>query len=196
MEKSDTDSSTKKRRSHHKKCKCPSCSKEVFDLKRHLCMHVKNEDIDEVDVDKSFSIAVNTTKRRGPRRPGNRKGLPLKWCPVEDCSYVTAHLRKHLMNNHRVKAGAYFDNLLKEARLYKGKEEVDNLPLVKQEPETRSLQQQQPVDKEPEVSVEEVKEDQEEPSSYLEDEDYEEDQLQEQYFTSANPKTTRHKWLV
>ena len=196
MEKSDTDSSTKKRRSHHKKCKCPSCSKEVFDLKRHLRMHVKNEDIDEVDVDKSFSIAVNTTKRRGPRRPGNRKGLPLKWCPVEDCSYVTAHLRKHLMNNHRVKAGAYFDNLLKEARLYKGKEEVDNLPLVKQEPETRSLQQQQPVDKEPEVSVEEVKEDQEEPSSYLEDEDYEEDQLQEQYFTSANPKTTRHKWLV
>lgn len=196
MEKSDTDSSTKKRRSHHKKCKCPSCSKEVFDLKRHLCMHVKNEDIDEVDVDKSFSIVVNTTKRRGPRRPGNRKGLPLKWCPVEDCSYVTAHLRKHLMNNHRVKAGAYFDNLLKEARLYKGKEEVDNLPLVKQEPETRSPQQQQPVDKEPEVSVEEVKEDQEEPSSYLEDEDYEEDQLQEQYFTSANPKTTRHKWLV
>ena len=66
MEKSDTDSSTKKRRSHHKKCKCPSCSKEVFDLKRHLCMHIKNEDIDEVDVDKSFSIAVNTTKRRGP----------------------------------------------------------------------------------------------------------------------------------
>ena len=79
------------------------------------------------------------------------------------------------MNNHRVKAGAYFDNLLKEARLYKGKEEVDNLPLVKQEPETRSPQQQQPVDKEPEVSVEEVKEDQDEPYSYLEDEDYEED---------------------
>lgn len=100
------------------------------------------------------------------------------------------------MNNHRVKAGAYFDNLLKEARLYKGKEEVDDLPLVKQEPETRSPRQQQPVDKEPEVSVEEVKEDQDEPYSYLEDEDYEEDQLQEQYFTSANPKTTRHKWLV
>lgn len=36
------------------------------------------------------------------------------------------------------------------------------------------------MDKEPEVSVEEVKEDQEEPSSDLEDEDYEEDQLQEQ----------------
>ena len=52
------------------------------------------------------------------------------------------------------------------------------------------------MDKEPEVSVEEVKEDQEEPSSDLEDEDYEEDQLQEQYFTSANPKTTQHKWLV
>ena len=100
------------------------------------------------------------------------------------------------MNNHRVKAGAYFDNLLKEARLYKGKEEVDDLPLVKQEPETRSPRQQQPVDKEPEVSVEEVKEDQDEPYSYLEDEDYEEDQLQEQYFTSASPKTTRHKWLV
>lgn len=196
MEKSDTGSSTKKRRSHHKKCKCLFCSKEVFDLKRHLRMQEKNEDIDEVDVHKSFSIAVNTTKRRGSRRPGNRKGLPLKWCPVEDCSYVTALLQKHLMNNHSVKAGTYFDNLLKVARLYKGKEEVDDLPLVKQGPETRSPQQQQPVDKEPEVSVEEVKEDQEEPSSDLEDEDYEEDQLQEQYFTSANPKTTQHKWLV
>ena len=52
------------------------------------------------------------------------------------------------------------------------------------------------MDKEPEVSVEEVKEDQEEPSSDLEDKDYEENQLQEQYFTSANPKTTQHKWLV
>ena len=81
------------------------------------------------------------------------------------------------------------------ARLYKGKLEVDDLPLIKEEPETRSPQHKEPVDKEPQVLVEEVKEDKEEPSSDLEDPDYE-DELQEQFFTSANPKTTRHKWLV
>lgn len=128
-------------------------------------------------------------------RKENRKGLPLKWCPVEDCSYVTPHLRKHLVNNHRIPSGAYFDDLLKVARLYKGKLEVDDLPLIKEEPETRSPQHKEPVDKEPQVLVEEVKEDKEEPSSDLEDPDYE-DELQEQFFTSANPKTTRHKWLV
>ena len=46
-EESDTVSSTKKRRSHHKKYKCPFCSKELFDLKRHLRMHAKNEEIEE-----------------------------------------------------------------------------------------------------------------------------------------------------
>ena len=38
-------------RSHHKKSKCNYRSKEVFDLKRHLRMHAKNDKIEEADVE-------------------------------------------------------------------------------------------------------------------------------------------------
>lgn len=73
-----TPATQSKRRSHHKKSKCPYCSKEVFDLKRHLRMHTKNDEIEETDVERSFHIAVKSTRRRGSQRPGKRRGIPLK----------------------------------------------------------------------------------------------------------------------
>ena len=53
-----TPATQSKVRSHHKKSKCLYCSKEVFDLKRHLRMHAKNDEIEEVDVERSFHVAV------------------------------------------------------------------------------------------------------------------------------------------
>ena len=194
-----------KARSHHKKSKCPYCKKEVFDLKRHLRMHARQEEIEEGDVDKAFNVAAKKIKRRGPQRSGKRKGLPLKWCPIADCSFVTCHMRKHLANKHRVKAGGYLESLLKVARLYQGKYEVDDLsnPKCKKEPE-RSVSSAVPM-----VSLENNGEESgregqdlalEENSSYSEDDDNDEDfpgfQLQEDFFTNPSPKTNREKWLI
>ena len=39
-----TPATQSKCRSHHKKSKCPYCSKQLFDLKWHLRMHAKNDD--------------------------------------------------------------------------------------------------------------------------------------------------------
>lgn len=88
-------------------------------------------------MERSFHIAVKSTRRRGSQRPGKRRHIPLKWCPVPDCSFVTAHMRQHLANKHRIKAGAYFEGLIKVARLYAGKSELEDLPRVKpkKEPE-------------------------------------------------------------
>ena len=82
-------------------------------------------------MERSFYVAVKSTRRRGSQRPGKRPGIPLKWCPVPECSFVTAHMRKHLANKHRIKAGAYFEGLIQVARLYAGKSELEDLPQIK-----------------------------------------------------------------
>ena len=192
--------------SHHKKMKCVFCGKEVFDLKRHLRMHANNEEIEDAELEKSFSIATKANKRRGPRRPGNRKGLPLKWCPVTDCSFVTAHLRKHLANKHKVKAGAYMDNLLKVARSYQGQGEVEDLPIFTTKEEQKTLTSPKHLEivasPMPELEHEEVASSNVSDASEPEyeddqnDEDYDGYVLQEEYFKEISPKTIRHKSLV
>ena len=97
-----TPATQSKCRSHHKKSKCPYCSKELFDLKGHLRMHAKNDEIEEADVERSFHVAVKSTRRRGSQRPSKRPGILLNWCPVPDCSFVTAHMLKHLAKKHRI----------------------------------------------------------------------------------------------
>lgn len=199
-----SDPKKRKGRSHHKKSKCPYCNKEVFDLKRHLRMNAKQE-IEEGEVDRAFNVAVKTTRHRRPQRPGNRKGLPMKWCPVTDCSFVTCHMRQHLANKHRIKAHGYLESLLKVARNYQGRYEVDDLLNIKlkKEPE-RSVSTAVPMVNLENESKVSGRQDQdiasEEPSSDYEDDDKDEDfegfQLQEDFFTNPNPKTTREKWLV
>lgn len=162
-------------------------------------MHAKQEEIEEGEVDRAFNVAVKTTRRRGPQRPGNRKGLPMKWCPVTDCSFVTCHMC------HWIKAGGYLESLLKVARNYQGRYEVDDLLNIKlkKEPE-RSVSTAVPMVKLENESEVSGRQDQdiasEEPSSDYEDDDKDEDfegfQLQEDFFTNPNPKTTREKWLV
>ena len=53
-----SDSKKQRGRSHHRKSTCPYSKKEVFDLKRHLRMHVRNEEIEEGDVDRAFNVAA------------------------------------------------------------------------------------------------------------------------------------------
>ena len=197
-----TPATQSKCRSHHKKSKCIYCSKEVFDLKRHLRMHAKNDEIEEVDVERSFHVAVKSTRRRGPQRPGKRPGIPLKWCPVPDCSFVTAHMRKHLANKHRIKAGAYFEGLIQVARLYAGKSELEDLPQIKPKKELEGslttsettvnsqdsyTEQYQVMNTEPEGQDLESSQPPSDPEDNSDDEDYEEFQPQEEYFTSATP---------
>jgi len=66
---SETSSDPKKQkgRSHHKKSKCPYCKKEVFDLKRHLRMHVRQEEIEEGEVDRAFNVAAKKRDAEGRR---------------------------------------------------------------------------------------------------------------------------------
>jgi len=119
-------------------------------------------------------------------------------------------MRKHLANKHRVKAGGYLDSLLKVARLYQGKNEVEDLPepKCKKQPET-SVSTAAPVVSVGNESEDNNREDQdtalEEHSSDFEDddddddekdEDYQRYQLQEDFFSNPNPKTNREKWLI
>ncbi len=169
-----------------------------MDLKRHLQTHVKREEMDDAELVKFFHVADNARKRRAPRRQGNKKGLPKKWCPL--CKFVTAHLRKHLANKHHIKKGGYMDTYIKVARLYRGKDEIDDLPPLALKQETDNATP--PTASEtanPDPTPNPKAEDNE--PSYASEEEYEvEDEeeygLQEEFFTTPNPKNNRHKWLV
>lgn len=121
-------------------------------------------------------------------------------------------MRQHLANKHRIKAGAYFEGLIKVARLYAGKSELEDLPRVKpkKEPEgslTTSettvnrqdsyTEQDQVMNVEPEKGQDlQSSQPPSDPKDNDHDEDYKEFQLQEEYFISATPKNALHKWLI
>ena len=161
-------------------------------------MHVKKEEMEEEDLEKFFNVAAWYNKSRGPRRPANKTGIPLKWCPI--CKFVTPHLRKHLANKHKMKEGGYMDNCLKVARGYQGKDEVEDLPLltVKQEPattmsSTATETAASPVPKSEDSNPSYASEPEDEEYKDEEDDEY---ALQEEFFKNPNPKTIRHEWLV
>ena len=110
------------KRQHHAKRPCPVCGKDEGNLKCHLKSHAKKGLIEENQVDKLLAVAT-----RGPGRASHdktKKGLKLKWCPVEDCSTVTHYLRSHLTHFHHMKPGELFNTHLKVARHYQGSAEV------------------------------------------------------------------------
>ena len=105
----------------------PSAAKDEGNLKGHLKSHAKKGLIEENQVDKLVAVAIHQGKTRGPGRASHnktKKGLKLKWCPVEDCSTVTHYLRSHLTHFHHMKPGELFNTHLKVARHYQGSAEV------------------------------------------------------------------------
>lgn len=101
-------------------------------------------------------------------------------------------MRQHLANKHRIKAGAYFEGLIKVARLYAGKSELEDLPRVKpkKEPEGSLTTSETTVNRQDSYT------EQDQVMNVEPDEDYKEFQLQEEYFISATPKNALHKWLI
>ena len=115
------------KRQHHAKRPCPVCGKDEGNLKCHLKSHVKKGLIEENQVDKLLAVAIHQCKTRGPGRASQnktKKGLKLKWCPVDDCSAVTHFLRSHLTHFHQMKPGELLNNHLRVARHYQGSTEV------------------------------------------------------------------------
>ena len=106
---------------------CPICSKDEGNLKGHHKSHAKKGLIEENQVDKLVAVVIHQGKTREPGRASHnktKKGLKLKWCPVEDCSTVTHYLRSHLTHFHHMKPGELLNTHLKVARHYQGSAEV------------------------------------------------------------------------
>lgn len=93
--------------------------------------------------------------------------------------------------------GGYMDSCIKVARLYRGKEEIEDLPplTVKQEPDntTSPMATETAI---PKAADTEPSYDSEPEAEEYKGEDAEDYALQEEFFKEPNPKTIRHKWLV
>ena len=106
------------KRQHHAKRPCPVCGKDEGNLKRHLKSHAKKGLIEENQVEKLLAVAIHQGKTRGPCRASHnktKKGLKLRWCPVDNCSMVTHYLRSHLTHFHRMKPGELLNTHLRVA---------------------------------------------------------------------------------
>ena len=115
------------KRQHHAKRPCPVCGKDEGNLKRHLKSHAKKGLIEENQVEQLLAVAIHQGKTRGPCRASHnktKKGLKLRWCPVDNCSTVTHYLRSHLTHFHRMKPGELLNTHLRVARYYQGSVEV------------------------------------------------------------------------
>ena len=201
------------RRSHHRKLKCPLCTTEVFDLKRHIRSHVKKDGLSEHKVNQVYSVAVVANKRHGPPRKsnqGSRAGLPYKWCPFKGCDIATHRLKSHLTHYHRLRPGALLDGYLKVAKVYRGKKEkrkLADLLHVSSESEDDSspparkvvatCTSTQPTTTLPSPpAVARTTSDSETSAGSDEDEEFQDRVLQEDFFTCPTPSSKRHQWLV
>ena len=174
------------------------CHKEIFDLLHHIRKHAEKGAISQ-DVSKMASVAKRKHRRRAVHR-GQRPELKYKWCPYEGCQAVTHLLRSHLQYKHRARSGKLLDTYVRVAREYRGKNEAESLQIYKEsETPQRSATPSNVMD----TSSTKTMQEHEGPStSTPSEENKEEDDdtgveytLQEDFFTSANPTTDRHRWL-
>ena len=129
------------KRSHHKLKPCPvqDCNFHGVDLRRHLLVHVKRNDISENAVDKLLAIVQVATQKRGKVLPRKGKqpisGRKKKWCPVPFCTSIVLNIGRHLTNPHThgvIKGSREYQRLMMQAREYTGVSEMDVelLPLL------------------------------------------------------------------
>ena len=133
-------------RSHHVqvKCRIPGCGVKVRDIRRHLVTHVKREELHADDVNAYAEImrhgkqktlfSTGNPEKRGKTPPVRRRKT---WCPMPHCDTICVCMDKHLQTDHHLKVGTVpYKIHLKEAKLYRGITELDDLsPIVPEEPQ-------------------------------------------------------------
>ena len=201
------------KRSHHRKLKCPLCTTEVFDLKRHLRSHVKKDGLPEHKINQVYSVAVVQNKQRGPPRKsndGSRAGLPYKWCPFKGCDIATHRLKSHLTHFHHLRPGALLDGYLKVAKIYHGKKEKRKLADLLHASSDSDDSSSPPAPKvlatatstqatttlRPPPAIPPTTSETETTAGSDDDEEFQDRVLQEDFFTCPTPSSKRHQWLV
>jgi len=101
------------------------------DLKRHLLVHVKRNEISENVVDRLLVI-VNVGKQKRGKQVARKGKKPItgskKWCPVPFCSSIVLNIGRHLTNPNThgvVKGSREYQRLVMQAREYTGVAEMD-----------------------------------------------------------------------
>ena len=121
--KSKTPSKVSKASTSHpknSKCRVPNCKYFGGNLKRHLRVHVKREEIAESDIPRLTTIMRHGRKQRGPKKP-KQKGRIKKLCPLRGCDSVTAYISLNLRRVHNIKQGSReLKRLIDDARPYIG----------------------------------------------------------------------------
>ena len=121
-------------RSHKtvKKCPMPECVLQGHDLRRHLMVHVKREELAEEGVARLLSIARMGESQHGKERKRKGKqsirGRPKKWCPVPLCNQIVVDVGQHLSypGGHAIKRESHeFQRLMRMARPYTGLAEME-----------------------------------------------------------------------
>ena len=103
---------------NHKFRRCPISGCDYFggDLKRHLGSKKHRDDVDANKVEALVQVADKGNQRKGSN------GLLFRWCPIDGCSLVTCHMRKHLKRRHGITKIEKLDALRKRARPYEPNE--------------------------------------------------------------------------
>ena len=121
-------------RSHKtvKKCPLPDCSFNGHDLRRHLMVHVKKDELAEERVQRVLNIARTGESQRGKQRARKGKtptrGRQRKWCPVPLCYQIIVDVGQHLSypGGHAIKKDSReCQRLMKMARPYTGLAEIE-----------------------------------------------------------------------
>ena len=128
----EEDTTSKGKRSHHKKkaCSVSGCKFFGSDLKCHLKLHVRRGEIAEDSIEQLATIMTTGKKQRGKSemayKSGKRKpGRLKKWCPVQNCSSIVLNVRRHLVNCHGIKENtSQYKNLVKDVKHYTGMKEI------------------------------------------------------------------------
>ena len=174
--------------------------KEIFDLLHQIRKHAEKGAISQEDVSKMASVAKRKHRRTAVHR-GQRPELKLNWCPYEGCQGVTHLLGSHLQHKHRARSGKLLDTYVRVAREYRGKIEAESLQIYE---ESETPQWSAMPSNVTDTSSTKTMEEHEGPSTSTpseENKDEDDDTgveytLQENFFTSANPTTDRHRWLI
>ena len=116
--------------SHHirTQCRMPHGEGVVWDIRRHLMVHVKWGELDAEDMDGYVEVrrlgkCKHVVSKGNPKVRGSttrkQQVRRKKWCPVPDCTTVCVRLDKHLTKKHKIKLRSVpYRVYLKEAKPY------------------------------------------------------------------------------
>ena len=101
-------------RKHHRIRRCPidDCEYNGGDLKRHLRSSKHRDDVNAETVDAMLQMADKGKQTKGRNR------LLMRWCPVEECSFLTSRLRSHLKRKHGIVNVGSLDRLVRVSARY------------------------------------------------------------------------------